>query len=407
MAALFEAFQAQREGRDDEARRLFGRIAQEGDPRGAYHLARSLARGDQELEAAARWYRSAAGLGHADSAFELAGLCVLGRGVARDLTEALRWYRAAADRGHAAATRMVGVMLLRGDGGTAANAAEGIRWLEAATARGDEDAPLLLGALYERGEAVPRDPLAAARWYFHVHGPEAGRREAASGIERLRREIAQLARQGHADGQYRLGRITGDQGESARWLWAAARQGHVEASYVLAVLHREGRGVPQDLAESFRLCRVAAEAGYRPAQHDLGYMYLTGAGVAADREEGRRWYRRAAEQGDARSMFDLWITAPDGADQREEAARWLQGAAEGGYDRAVPALGRTYERADGVPRDLVQAARWLIVAQQRGAGDVAADLRDVARELTPEQLRSADRLAGGDGSAAEAALAGS
>jgi TPR repeat protein len=404
MAALFEAFQAQREGREDEARRLFARIAQDGDPRGAHHLARSLARGDQDVAEAARWYRSAAGLGHADSAFELAGLCVLGRGVTRDMSEALRWYRAAAERGHPAATRMVGVMLLRGEDGRAAEPAEGIRWLETATGRGDEAAPLMLGAMYERGEPVRRDPLAAARWYFHVRAPESGRREAAEGIERLRREVERLAGQGHPDAQYRMGRITGVQAESTRWLWAAARQGHPEACHVLAVLHREGRGVPLDLVESFRLCRAAAEGAYRPAQHDLGYMYLTGQGVGADREEARRWYRLAAEQGDARSMFDLWTTAPAGFGQREEALRWLLGAAEGGYERAPAALGLAYARADGVARDLVQAARWLMVAQLNRSDDVADDLGDVARHLAPEQLRLADRLAGGDGSAAEAAI---
>jgi uncharacterized protein len=405
MAALFEAFRAQREGREDDAKRLLTEIAQQGDPRGAYELARSLARRDRDAVASARWYRWAAERGHPDSAFELAGLSVLGRGVAQDRAEGLRWYRTAAEHGHAAAMRLVGVMLVRGEG-AAADPTLGVRWLEAAAAHGDPDAPLLLGALHERGEAVPPDPLVAARWYFQVRGAEEDRLEAAAGIERLRREIERRAKQGDAEAQCRLGRITSDGPDAARWLWAAARQGHGEASYVLAVLHRAGRGVPRDLDESFRLCAAAAEVGYRPAQHDLGYMYLSGSGVAADQEEARRWYRRAAEQGDPRSMYDLWATAPDGGPaEREEAARWLRASAEGGYGRAMLSLGRAYRRGDGLPRDLVEAARWLIAAIAGGAGDAERELHEVAREMTPEQVRTADRLAGGDGAAAEAAIA--
>src|SRR5215470_2670884 len=146
MAALFEAFKARREGREDEARRLLAEIAQAGDPRGGYELARLLARHDRDAAAAAHWYRWAAEQGHAESAFELAGLHVVGRGVPRDRTEAFRWYRQASSLGHATAMRLMGVMLLRGEG-TAADPALGIRWLEAAAQRADPEAPLLLGAL--------------------------------------------------------------------------------------------------------------------------------------------------------------------------------------------------------------------------------------------------------------------
>jgi uncharacterized protein len=401
MPFLFEALRAEREGRMDDSRRLLAEVAREGDLRGAFLLAQALR---DDPTAAAQWYRWAAEQGHAAAARELAERCARGHGVPRDMGEAMRWYRAAAERGDVAAIRMVGLLLLRGGGGQ--RDPGGARdWLAAAAGRGDAAAALALGRMLELGDGTAEDPEAAARWYFEASAASETAEEARVAIERLRPRLRELAAGGSAGAQYRLGRVVSDPAEAARWVEAAARQGHPEACHTLAVFLREGRGVPADLEASFRWCLTAAQAGVRAAQHDMGYMRVAGIGMTADREEARRWYERAADQGDAQSSYDLWVTAGRSAAEREEAGRRLLAAAQGGYAPAMHRLGLAYRDGDGVPRDLVQAARWLISALDHGQAGGVHDLHQLARELTPDQVRVADRLADSDGSAVESLIA--
>ncbi|MBM3570661.1 MAG: sel1 repeat family protein [Alphaproteobacteria bacterium] len=77
---------------------------------------------------AARHYRAAAELGHAEAQNNLAVLLARGLGVARDLPAALAWYRRAASGGNA-------------------------------------DALFNLGLVHESGEDLPVDRIAAHRWY--------------------------------------------------------------------------------------------------------------------------------------------------------------------------------------------------------------------------------------------------
>jgi TPR repeat protein len=71
----------------------------------------------------------------------------------------------------------------------------------------------------------------------------------------------------------------------------------------------------------------------------------------------------------------------------------------------MPLLGQAHADGEGVSLDPVEAARWFIAALAAGNGEGLDDLHELARTLTPEQLRTADRLAGGDGSAAAALIA--
>ncbi len=406
---LFEAFQAQREGRIDEARRLFAQVAGEGDVRGAYHLGRSLAAegaGPPDHAAAARWYRWGAEQGHAGCARELGTAYELSRGMPRDPAEALRWYGLAAEEGDAAAMRLIGLMVLRGDG-VRQDAAAACRWLEAAAEREDQEAALALAGLYERGDGVAGDPTAAAHWYWVAAGDAQDQFPAAvlAGLRRLVPPLEELAADGDPEAQFYLARVKTDTIDDRRalgFMQSAAGQGHPEACYGMAILHRDGlRGLPRDLETSFRWCHASAAAGWWPAQHDLGLMYARGYGVAANVEEARHWFRQAAEQGDAQSMYELWLTAessPQG--DRADAIRWLCLAAEGGAQDAMWYLGDAYLDGDCVARDPVQAARWFMASAEAG-GSGRQELAILAEELSPDQLRESDRLAGGDGSLAE------
>lgn len=90
----------------------------------------------------------------------------------------------------------------------------------------------------------------------------------------------------------------GDYGAALRELRPLAEQGHAQAQYKLGRMYRAGVGVPRDAAEAARWTRRAAEQGDALAQYDLGIMYATGQGLAQDYVQAHLWFDLAARQQD-------------------------------------------------------------------------------------------------------------
>lgn len=86
---------------------------------------------------------------------------------------------------------------------------------------------------------------------------------------------------------------------------ALAEQGDPRAQTVVALMHKYGEAVPQDLQAAFSWYMKAASAGYAPAQYNVGEMYADGVGVEPDREEAVKWLRKAAEAGFERANDKL------------------------------------------------------------------------------------------------------
>jgi uncharacterized protein len=139
-----------------------------------------------------------------------------------------------------------------------------------------------------------------------------------------------------------------------------ADHGDAIAQYVLAVMYKNGQGVPQDDAEAVRWFRKAAEQKYSEAQFSLGSQYFRGVGVTKDDIEAARWYRRAADQGNA---------------------------------AAQAFLGGMYDKGQGVPKDYVQADMWLNLASTGGNNEAAQTRDSVEHLMTAAQIAEARKLA--------------
>jgi TPR repeat protein len=112
-----------------------------------------------------------------------------------------------------------------------------------------------------------------------------------------------------------------------------------------------------DYGTALREWRPLAERGNAGAQLNLGFMYDNGYGVPQDYTKAIKWYRKAAEQGNDRAQYNL---------------------------------GLMYDIGYGVPQDVVRAHMWYDIA----GVEVAINYRDyVAREMTPEQIAEAQKLA--------------
>jgi TPR repeat protein len=105
------------------------------------------------------------------------------------------------------------------------------------------------------------------------------------------------ALQGDMVAQRRLGNIYAtslafgqpDYREALRWYRLAAAQGDAEAQDALALMYRDGDGVPQNYAEALKWLRLAAASGYQLGQYHLGLMYSAGHGVAQDYLRAYMW----------------------------------------------------------------------------------------------------------------------
>lgn len=83
--------------------------------------------------------------------------------------------------------------------------------------------------------------------------------------------------------------------DSLPWCERAARNGDVEAQYLVGWMHYYGRGAEQSYTAAFQWYRGAAQGGDSRAQTYLGLMYRQGRGVTRDADAALKWYRRAAE----------------------------------------------------------------------------------------------------------------
>ncbi len=152
----------------------------------------------------------------------------------------------------------------------------------------------------------------------------------------------------------------------------------------------------QERAVALKLMKEFAEFGDAAAQFNLAVAYEFGLDVPQNDEQAVYWYRKAAEQGLAVAQSSLGVMYARGkgvARDDTQAAYWYEKAAEQGDSKAQNNLGAAYYRMEGVPGDDVQACFWWILAAVQGNRNAHRNLQMIKREMTPEEISEAHRLA--------------
>ncbi|APF38275.1 TPR repeat [Chelatococcus sambhunathii] len=238
--------------------------------------------------------------------------------------------------------------------------------------RNDTAAMTLLGELYAQGLAVPQDFAEAASWYRLAH--EKGDANATFAL-------AMLAMDG-------LG-LPKNRAQAETLLEQAAAKGHPVASYNLALLLLPRRTEGGD-ERAVALLERAAQAEIADAQYALAVLYREGRGVPVDRIRMANWLARAADNGNLPAQVEYAIALFNGdgtARSEEEAARWFERAAWRGNPIAQNRLARILAAGRGRPTDLVEAAAWHMLAAQAGLADSWLD--DTLKTLTDAQRKAA------------------
>lgn len=143
-----------------DALKTVKKLVSTGDPDAIFYLADCYGTGRLGLEIdpkeAYNLYTSAAKGGHAQSAYRAAVCCEMGLegggGTRKDPLKAIQWYKKAASLGDTPAMYKMGMILLKGLLGQQKNPREAITWLRRAADRADEENP---HALHELVRDIP------------------------------------------------------------------------------------------------------------------------------------------------------------------------------------------------------------------------------------------------------------
>jgi hypothetical protein len=175
-----------------------------------------------------------------------------------------------------------------------------------------------------------------------------------------------------------------------------AERGNAEAQYRIGRMYEFGKGYPQDKAQGIAWIRKAAAQNHADAQQELGVIYATGDGVKQDDVQAVAWFRKAATQGDPTAQYNLGLLYAKGQgvekDYAQAIAWWRKSAAQGNADAQFK-LGVVYHTGQGVAKDEVLALANATIAARDGDKENIEYRDEIAKQLTPEQRRSALALA--------------
>ncbi|RAL26508.1 tetratricopeptide repeat protein [Thermoflavimicrobium daqui] len=93
--------------------------------------------------------------------------------------------------------------------------------------------------------------------------------------------------------------------EGERWLWLAARGGHIEAMSQLGCRLLDGKQMDPSPADAIGWIIRAAKLGDGRAMYRLSSCFFQGNLLVYDPEEGEKWLRRAAENGYTQAIKEL------------------------------------------------------------------------------------------------------
>ena len=115
-----------------------------------------------------------------------------------------------------------------------------------------------------------------------------------------------------------------------------------------------------DYKTAYKLLAPLAEQGVATAQNNLGKMYYYGLAAPRDYMEAFKWFRLSAEQGNAKAQYNL---------------------------------GLMYVNGQGASQDYVLAHMWWNIADSNGHKGAPKNRNIVEKQMTPQQIEGAQRLA--------------
>lgn len=163
--------------------------------------------------------------------------------------------------------------------------------------------------------------------------------------------------------------LSKDPREAARWIYAAATYGHIDAQLHWAQMLLDGVGTERDPEAAFRWFGIAARSKRADAINMLGRCYELGWGTPIDFGKAAEHYREAAAQSSDWARFNLGCLLLDGkgvARDTDEAFRLFMSAVEQGHVKSLNMIGRCYENGWGCAQNMAEAVQWFRRSAEAG-----------------------------------------
>lgn len=185
-------------------------------------------------------------------------------------------------------------------------------------------AQVVLGYFYDAGQFVAEEPGQALYWYRKAAAQDdvlgqwlAGElslsgRAAPVDLTEAKAWLKKSAAQGNPFAEYLLGRVSLEQQDyasAAKSFREAAMQGIPEAQRQLALLLKDGRGLPQDRSEAYVWLLVAASVLHDSASPPLTELETS---LNSSEVEAAKARARALEQQTSRAVTSHGCTGWDG-----------------------------------------------------------------------------------------------
>ena len=152
-----------------------------------------------------------------------------------------------------------------------------------------------------------------------------------------------------------------------------------------------------NLPLAFKEFQTAAKSGHADSQFNLALMYEKGMGVGKDEKEALNWYRKSAEQGNSNAQYNLGVLYENGRGcdvDFAQANQWYRKAAVQGDPLAIGNLGMLYLRGDGVKVDKIAGLALLLRSVTLDSSPENNAKMNIAgtKGLTPEMVTAAQAL---------------
>jgi TPR repeat protein len=152
-----------------------------------------------------------------------------------------------------------------------------------------------------------------------------------------------------------------------------------------------------DLPMAYKEFLVAAREGHADSQFNVALMYELGIGVSKDEKEAVVWYDKAAAQGNAAAQFNLGVLYENGRGTEIDYAKanaWYRKASVQGDALAIGNLGMLYVRGQGVKENKVEGLALLLVSATLDPSPENHAKRNITatRGLTTEMITAAQAL---------------
>ncbi len=216
-------------------------------------------------------------------------------------------------------------------------------------------------------------------------------------------QFSQAFDAGNADGAFYLGRMlelgmggTPNLKAAVGLYLAGSAKGSAPSKNRLGVLHIQGKGVLQDYAQGATLVCDAAELGDVNGAYNCAQLTLAGRGVAQDETRAYELFQVAAEQGHFGAMNEYANGLIEGkfvSQDIDRAVQLFQQTASVGNPVGLYSLGQAFAVGLGVDQDLVRAHQYFNLSAALGHPEGAGARDAVEKEMAPEAVLEAQRLA--------------